>query len=131
MVRDSDDPDAGRAFDEFDFISIRGINENKPATGGCPRRAVRDLDSLRLERRNGFIKTIHLECQMDKIVLHGHGSARRKTGQLNQLIAVRDLEEGKLRSSRRRLPLQHLKPEHIRIKPDRSVQVTDAHAGVE
>lgn len=54
-----------------------------------------------------------------------------EAGQLNQFVTVRDLEEGKLRSSRRRLPLQYLKAEHIRIKPDRLVQITDAHAGVE
>jgi hypothetical protein len=33
VKRDSDDLDARRAFDEFDFIPVRGVDENEAAAG--------------------------------------------------------------------------------------------------
>ena len=44
-----DELDAKWALDKFDFVAVRGINENEAAAGRCPRRAVCDLDSLGIE----------------------------------------------------------------------------------
>ena len=45
-LRISDDLHARRAFDEFDFVTVRGIDENEAAAGRGCGRAVRDLESL-------------------------------------------------------------------------------------
>ena len=111
----SDDPDARRAFDEFDFVPVRGIDENEAAAGGGLRGTVCDLDPLRIERCNGVVEALHLKGQMDEIFLDFHWSARRETGQLNQLLAVGHLEKSQMRATRRDLPLQDLQPEDIEI----------------
>ena len=47
-MRGSDDLDARRPFDEFDFVAVRGIDENEAAARGCLRGTVCDLDPFAL-----------------------------------------------------------------------------------
>ena len=57
---------------EFDFIPIRGIDENEAAAGGGLCGAVCHLDALRIERCNSVIEAFDLEGEMDEIFLHCH-----------------------------------------------------------
>jgi hypothetical protein len=129
-MRGSDDPDARRAFDEFDFIPVRGIDENKSATGGGCSWAVCYFDTLRIERRDGVVEIVYLKGKMDQVLLNFHRPARRKTGQFNQLIAVGNSQESQLRATRRCFPFQDFEPQHRCVKANGLVQIADPHAGV-
>ena len=59
-------------------------------------RAIGHLDTLRTERRNGVIEALYLKGEMDEIFLNSHWPARRKTGQLDQFLAVGHLEKGQV-----------------------------------
>ena len=83
-------------------------------------RAVRDLDALCIKRRDGVVEALDLKGEMDKIFLDFHRSARRKTGQLNQLLAVGHLEKSQVRAARRDLPFQHLQPKDVGVEGESS-----------
>src|SRR6476646_9730861 len=122
---------ARRSFDEFDFVTVRSIDKNEAAARGCLRGAVRDLDSLRIKRRDGFVEALHLKGEMDKIFLDFHWPARRKTGQLNQLLAVGHLEKSQVRAARRDLLFQHLQSKDVGVEGNRLLHVADTHTSVE
>src|SRR6476661_2856588 len=125
------DLDASRAFDEFDFVTVRGIDKNEAAAGGCLRGSVCDLDSLRVKRRDGGVEALYLKGEMDEVFLDSHWPARRKTGQLNQLLAVGHLEKGQVRAARRDLSFQHLQSKNVGVESNRLFHVADAHTSVE
>ena len=54
------------------------------------------LTPLHRKRRDGVVKAVHLKGQMDEIFLNFHRSAWRKTGQLNQFLAVGHLQKGQV-----------------------------------
>lgn len=74
MKRGSDDPDAGRAFDEFDFITVWGIDENETAAGRACGRPVRDSNLFGAELFNDVVKAFDLKGQMDQVFLNSHRS---------------------------------------------------------
>ena len=90
-----------------------------------------DLDSLRVKRRDGVVEAFHLKGEMDKIFLDFHWPARRKTGQLDQLLAVGHFEKSQVRAARRDLPFQHLQSKDVGVEGNRLLHVADAHTSVE
>ena len=67
MTLGSDDLDVRRALDEFDFVPVRGIDENEAAAGRCCSRPVRNSNLLGAELFNGVIKVLDLEGQVDEV----------------------------------------------------------------
>src|SRR5713226_4303194 len=96
----SDDGRAGPAFDEFDLVSVRRVDEDEAAAGGRGGRAVGDLDALGLQGPDGAIQVVHLKREVDQILLDSDGPAWREAAELDQLLAVRHLEEGQMGAAR-------------------------------
>src|SRR5678816_1614533 len=120
-----DDLDAGRAFDQLDLITVRGIDEDEAAAGGSPSRAIGDLHALCMQRRNRVIEALHLKGKMNEVFLYCNRSAWRKAGEFNKFVTVRDFQESQLRSARRCFPLQNFEPQDSRIELDRLIQIAD------
>ena len=74
---------------------------------------------------------MNLEGEMDEVFLNFDRPAGREAGELDQLVAVGDFQKSQLRSPRRGFPLDHFEAQHVRIKLNRLIQITDSHAGVE
>src|SRR5216117_1760337 len=91
---------AGRAFDQFDLVAVRRVDEDEAAAGGRGGRAVGDLDALGLQGPDGSIQVVHLKCEVDQILLDSDGPTRREAAELDQLLAVRHFEEGKMGAAR-------------------------------
>src|SRR2546426_3759476 len=96
----SDDRRPWLALDQFDLVSVRGVDEDEAAAGGRGGRAVGDLDALGLQGPDGTIQVVHLKREVDQILLDSDGPARRETAELDQLLAVRHFEEGQMGAAR-------------------------------
>ena len=91
MTMGLNDLHTGRAFDQLDFIAIRGVDEDKPAAGGSLRRTIGDLDPLRIERCDCLVETFDLKGKMDEILLDCYRPTGREAGQLDEFVTVGDL----------------------------------------
>src|SRR5690349_4046425 len=91
-----DDLHAGRPFEQLDLIAVGRVTEDEPAAGRGGRRAIGDLDPLRVERGDRCVEAFDLKGQMDEVFLNLHWTARWETGQFNQLVAVGNLQEGEM-----------------------------------
>src|SRR5437867_1786435 len=118
-------------LDQFNLISVGGVNEDKAATGGASGWSVRDLDALGLQRVDGVIQVVHLEGQVDEVLLDLDRAAWRETAELDQLLAVGDGQKGQLRAARGCLAFEDFQPQDVLVKCDRLVHVTDAHSSVQ
>src|SRR2546426_8885281 len=96
----SDDRRPWLALDQFDLVSVRGVDEDEAAAGGRGGRAVGDLDALGLQGPDGTIQVVHLKREVDQILLDSDGPARREAAELDQLLAVRHFEEGQVGAAR-------------------------------
>jgi len=126
-----DDLHSSRPFDQLDFVTVRRIDKDESAPGRRFRRPIGDLDPLGIERRNRLVEAFHLECEVDEILLNLDRAAGWETGQFNQLVTIGHTQEREMRPTRRGLSLDHLKPQHGRIKPNGLIQVADPHSGME
>lgn len=122
---------AGRSFNEFDFVPIGSIDEEKPAAGGGLRRPVGDRHLFRLQTPDRVVQIFDFKGQVDEIFLNPDRSARGETAEFDELLAIGHLEEGQVGSARRDFPFQDLQPQDVPVETDGLLHVADPQAGVE
>src|SRR5262245_6018260 len=130
-VMRSNDRDAGWPLDEFHFISVRRIDENNQAARRLGGGTVGDSYAMLVQTRDRVVQTLDLKGEVNEIFLNFHGTAWRKTAQLDQFFAVWHAQEREMRTTGGRFPLQHLQAQHAGIKSDGLVHIAHPHAGVE
>jgi hypothetical protein len=111
-----DDLHSGRPFDQLNFIAVGSIDEDESTPRRRFRWSVGDLDPLRRERGDCFIKALDLKGKMDQVFLDLYRSAGRETGQFNQFVAIGYLQEGEVGATRRSFSLNHFKAKYGRIE---------------
>src|SRR5262249_16974476 len=102
----SDDLDARRALDEFDFITVGSVDEYEAAARGCCGGSIGNRDSLCGEGLDRVVEVVDLKSQMHQVFLNPHRSTRREAAEFDQFLAIRHLEKRQMGSARRDLALQ-------------------------
>src|SRR6195256_3184632 len=89
---------AGPAFDQFDLVAFRRIDERDPAAA-ARMRAVRERIALRGRFPRECIEIVHFEGQMRQVGANNDGAALIELADLNLLLALRRFEEDRSRAA--------------------------------
>ena len=123
--------DAGRAFDQFDFIAVGSVDKDEPASGRTSGWTVGDRDAFALKVGDRVVKVVDFKRQMDEIFLNLYRATRGEAAQLDQFFTIWNFQERQMRSPRRNLSLHDLEAENAGIEPDGLIHVANPHAGME
>ena len=95
------------------------------------RRAVRDLDPLRMKHGDGVIETVHLKREMSQIGLDLHRSAAGEVADLNFLVALWRFQEDQLGTSRGFMSADFVQTENLAIKRKGLFEIVDSVSRVQ
>lgn len=121
----------GGALDQFDFVTLRSVDESDSASICFHVGAIGIGHAVCAEVLFKFSETLDLESKMSEIGLDLNRAAGWEMANLNFLLAFGSFEENELGAARRFVAARFGQAENIFIKGDRFFEVAYAIACVQ
>lgn len=122
---------ARRALDEFDFVSLRGVDEGDAVAIGFEVGAIRERDAVLGEVLAEGFEAVDLEGEVGQVGLDLNGAAVGEVAEFDGFLTFRGFEEDEFGTAGRFMAPDLLESEDFAVKADRPFEVIHAVPGME
>jgi len=117
-------------LNEFDFVTLGGVDEGDAAAVGFEMGTVREADTVLGDVSAERLETLDLEGEVGEVRLDLNGAAFGEVAEFDGLVAFGGFEEDEFGSAGGFVASNLLEAEDFAVKPDGTFEVIHAVPGV-